>query len=140
MAKGKFLIYRVERHRFQVVSTAFIKLRAMIGVDLLVFEVQLIGLGLTDVMQQGYNGDGFHLFGDGNSASVPNSFIQLRHMRWKTFRECSTRPPAKLLWNFVLAGASKKSVASNRSNSESEPVLCIYFWYAEMKGVFLGSS
>ena len=63
VAKGKFLIYRVERHRFQVVSTAFIKLRAMIGVDLLVFEVQLIGLGLTDVMQQGYNGDGFHLFG-----------------------------------------------------------------------------
>ena len=72
----------------------------------------------------------------GNSASVPNSFIQLRHMRWKTFRECSTRPPAKLLWNFVLAGASKKSVASNRSNSESEPVLCIYFWYAEMKVSF----
>ncbi|CAN3962048.1 PH domain-containing protein, partial [Dysosmobacter welbionis] len=72
----------------------------------------------------------------GNSASVPNSFIQLRHMRWKTFRECSTRPPAKLLWNFVLAGASKKSVASSRPNSESEPVLCIYFWYAEMKVSF----
>ena len=50
MAERELFLYRVERDRFPAVGAALVKLRAMLGIDLLVPEVLLIELGLATVV------------------------------------------------------------------------------------------
>ena len=60
VSKREFFIHRVEGDRFPGVGAALVKLSALLRIDLLIFVVYFVKLGLSDVMQQGGNGNRLH--------------------------------------------------------------------------------
>ena len=52
VAERELLLYRIKRDRLPAVGAALIKLRAVLGIDLLVSEVLLIEFGLAHIVKQ----------------------------------------------------------------------------------------
>ena len=52
MTERELLLHRVERDRLPAVGAALVKLRTVLGIDLLILEILLVELCFADVMEQ----------------------------------------------------------------------------------------